>query len=699
MSLVPFLGSCRHSRPGMEAEERVVVPGFRAVAGRHLAVVLVGTRCKAAVHEAGLQGGEMTGRLAAIAVGLCLAGDAAGRTWHVARGGNDAWSGQSPGAAGSDGPLATLAAAVDAARKEPAGCEREVIIAEGEYHLGDPVTLDARDSGLLIRGQPGARVVLSGGKRITGWQPDGDGMHAAALPEVKEGKWDFRALVVNGRLCPRARLPEAGAFTHLSEFDVSWMSTTGGGWQRKPTREELTTLHYRPGDIGPWFDPANAEVTVYHMWDESMVGVSAIDRQRQLITFSSPAGHPPGAFGVRDFVVWNLRQGMTRPGQWYLDRAAGKVVYRPLPGEDMNEAIALAPTMASIIRIRGAENVTIQGMTLTVTGTPLVAGGFGAGRFDGAVDLADARDCKLVGLEVCNVAGQAVKASGPGLEVRGCHIHDTGACGVSFSSDNARIADNHIHHVGRIYPSAIGLQCGGSGLRVSHNAVHHTSYSAVTGGGRDNLFEYNLVHHAMQELHDGAGIYIFGGRGVVIRHNFIRDIIDAGRYGASAYYLDETCEGCTVERNLSVNVAWPSHNHMAMGNAIRNNVFVAEGDALLSWPRSSGYVFERNIVRAGGSITFTNPAGITTFRDNVLHSGTGKVLARKMNLYSPEDSVEVAPENGNLLADPQLTEYRAGRVRLAPDSPAARLGIEMIDVSSAGPRPRDGSTPMTPRPR
>ncbi|HRT50976.1 MAG TPA: right-handed parallel beta-helix repeat-containing protein [Anaerohalosphaeraceae bacterium] len=628
-------------------------------------------------------------RLIAVIISLCAASSAVGRTWYVAPDGNDTWSGQSAQAEGTDGPLATLAAAVDASRKAPAGEPRQIIIAGGRYHLGAPVTLDGRDNGLVIRGQQDAQVVLLGGKPITGWKPDGDGMVAAALPEVIDGKWDFRALVVNGRLCPRARLPEEGTFTHLSEFNVPWMSSTGGGWQRKPTQEELTTLRYRPEDIGAWFDVRNAEITVYHMWDESMVGVASIDRQRHIITFSSPTGHPAGAFGVKKYVLWNLRQGMTRPGQWYLDRTAGKVVYRPLPGEDMNAATVLAPTMDSIIRIRGAENVTIQGMTLSIAGTPLVAGGFGAGRFDGAIDLSGAKNCKLIDLEICNVAGQGIKAHGPGLEVRNCHIHDTGACGLKFASDNARIVDNHIHHIGRIYPSAIGLQSGGNGFHVVHNAVHDTPYSAITGGGRDNLYEYNLMYHAMQELHDGAGIYIFGGKGVVILNNFIRDIIDTGGYGASAYYLDETCEGCIVERNLSVNIARPSHNHMAKGNIIRNNVFVVDGDATLTWPRSSDYTFEKNIVQATGSITFTNFAGITTFRDNVLYSGTGDVSGLKLVEYTSQEWFRIKTEDRNIFLDPQITEYRTGRVRLAPDSPAIKLGIEIIDVSTAGPRTRD----------
>ena len=39
------------------------------------------------------------------------------------------------------------------------------------------------------------------------------------------------------------------------------------------------------------------------------------------LTFANPAGHPPGAFGIKKYVIWNIREGMSEPGQWFLDRA------------------------------------------------------------------------------------------------------------------------------------------------------------------------------------------------------------------------------------------------------------------------------------------------------------------------------------------------------------------------------------------
>ena len=610
--------------------------------------------------------------------------------YYIAVNGDDSWSGRLPraNAKKTDGPFATLEAACRAARKLGTK-QKKIIIQQGQYFFDEPLVLTDGDAGLSIESVPGAKVFIYGGRKVIGWKKDGEQFYSAELPGVKSGSWDFRALVVNGRFCPRARLPEKGFYEHLSNFNVPWMSTTGGGWKRKPTKEELTTLKYRPEDVGPWLDINNAEVTVYHMWDESMVGISVMDTVSQTLTFANPSGHPPGAFGVKKYVVRNVREGLTRPGQWYLDRSAGKVVYWPLSGEDMTKAEVFAPTIESIIRIEGtrgkpASDITIRGITLSVTTTPLEAGGFGAGKFEGAITITSAQNCRLLELEILNVGGQGIKASGDNIRIERCDVHHTGACGIRCRGTGCIVNDNHIHDVGLTYPSAIAMQGGGRDCEISHNEIHETPYTAVNCGGQNNRIEHNLIYHAMQELHDGAGIYCFAGNGLVLRGNFIRDIVDTGGYGASAYYLDERSENCLVEGNLSVGIARPSHNHMAKRNTIRNNVFISDGDARLTFPKSSGYTVEKNIVYARGKIVLENLDAITTLQNNVLFSKAGIVQARKLNNYSQSGTYQLKADSGNLLDDPLVLEFKAGIVKFAPDSLAVKLGIKPIDVSHAG---------------
>ena len=40
-----------------------------------------------------------------------------------------------------------------------------------------------------------------------------------------------------------------------------------------------------------------------------------------------------------------------------------------------------------------------------------------------------------------------------------------------------------------------------------------------------------------------------------------------------------------VEGNVALRVNWPSQNHMATNNIIRDNLFVVEGDAKIAFAR------------------------------------------------------------------------------------------------------------------
>lgn len=555
---------------------------------------------------------------------FALVGAATAGEFYVASDGKDG----NPGT--KEQPLATLEAARDAARKAGAVPHR-IIVMPGDYFLARTLVLDARDRGLTVEVGDGGRATLYGGRPVTGWRRDGEKLWSADLPGVKDGAWDFRALVVNGRMPGRARLPESGTFTHKSAFDVRWLSSVAGGWERPPTPEESTTMLYDPRDIPATLEVKNAEVRVYHMWDESLVGVVTNDTSRHALIFSTPSKSPPGAFGVKKYVIWNTREGMTKPGQWYLDRAVGKVVYWPLPGEDMTRSKVVAPTLERVIGIVGtskapAEGITIRGLAVEATTTPLKPGGFGAYAFDGAVAMEWARRCALENMEICNVGGQGIMARQlDDCRIADSHIHHTGACAIKADGKGSVIARNHIHHAGVYHPSAIALSTTHpqrpekeQGFHVYRNEVHDTPYSGIVGSGGDHVIEENLIYRVMREMHDGGAIY-GGMRNSILRGNVVRDVVKMGEgYGVSSYYLDEGARGCIVERNVSIGVERPTHNHIARDLIIRDNVFIAETNMTLSFQRSAGCTFERNTLFVPGKITIGQPGAIKRWANNVV---------------------------------------------------------------------------------
>ena len=137
--------------------------------------------------------------------------------FFVSPDGSDTWSGALPAAnaARTDGPFATLHRARDAVR---ALCARgldkpvRVIVGKGAYYLPSTLLLGPEDSGtercrITYEARQGEKVVLSGGRPITGWQTEDGKLYYADLPQARGGKWPFRQLFVDGRREMQARYP------------------------------------------------------------------------------------------------------------------------------------------------------------------------------------------------------------------------------------------------------------------------------------------------------------------------------------------------------------------------------------------------------------------------------------------------------------------------------------------------------------
>lgn len=556
--------------------------------------------------------------------GLPLALTGHGAVLHVSVDGHD----DSPGTA--ERPLATLTAARDAARQAGPG-PHEIRVHPGDYFLMSPLVLSPEDSGLSVVGEDRGRVRILGGRRLTGWTRDGETFWQVPLPGVKEGSWDFRALLVNGRLAARATWPNStDRLEHLGRWDLPLLPMLAGFWARQPTRDELTVMPYKPGDIPDRLDVANAEVRLYHMWAESLVGVASHDPAKHVLVMSSPAAWPMGACDRRQYVIYNTREGMTEPGQWYLDRTAGRLVYWPLPGENMATAEVIAPLMNRVIALEGSNDrpvagVTLRNLTVQSTSSELRSAGWASASLAGAVELNGTRDCVLDRLTVSHVGGVGVAVmNSSGGALTGCEVCQTGACGVKAQANRMRIEKSHIHHVGVYYPGAAGVLLGGDGIQFVRNEIHDSPYSGVIGGGgKDCLIEENLVYRAMLVMHDGAAIY--GNlRQSVIRGNVVRDIRPNGKgFGASGYYLDEGSHDCIVERNVCVNVATPTHNHITRGTVLRDNVFISDEDMKVSFQRSEGITFSGNTLHVGGRLQFVCRNAATTWESNRIFRADG----------------------------------------------------------------------------
>ena len=271
----------------------------------------------------------------ALAITLAAAMASAGE-FYVSPSGDDAGSGT------KDQPFATVARGVEAARAQ--GGPRKIVIRPGTYYLSHPLELAARDSGLTIEGEEDG-VVIGGGQIVTGWREHGGGIWKAASPVE-----DTRQLYVGGRRAIRARGPVPAG-----------LELVGNQGYR-----------VRDSQVLPWRNVADIEFCYLVVWSHSRCKIASIqpdpaDKSFAVIRMQQPtfemARTKEGVRVALPDYVENAFDLLDEAGEWYLDRSAKTIYYKPRPGEDLNHVQVVAPALETLIEIRGSVEQPVQQVT------------------------------------------------------------------------------------------------------------------------------------------------------------------------------------------------------------------------------------------------------------------------------------------------------------------------------------------------
>ena len=88
------------------------------------------------------------------------------------------------------------------------------------------------------------------------------------------------------------------------------------------------------------------------------MAVRALDEEPRTVRFVSPSrmrlleGYGEGSPRAR-YYVENARELLDAPGEWYLDRKAGRLFYLPRPGESITKFRSIAPVLSHLLRLEG----------------------------------------------------------------------------------------------------------------------------------------------------------------------------------------------------------------------------------------------------------------------------------------------------------------------------------------------------------
>jgi len=345
-------------------------------------------------------------------------------------------------------PFSSLAAAQKKAR-EYAGSESVTVhVANGTYYLPNTLLFTSEDSGtkkypVLYKAQHEGEAILSGGAELAlKWTPYKNGIFKATTPAGLV----IDQLFINGENQRMARYPNYDPAKKAEPYQgyasdafsnsraKNWADPTGGyihamhnmrwgGYHYRITgKKENGELHYEGG----W---QNNRKTKMH-WAFRMVE--------------------------------NIFEELDVEGEWYHSTGShtngqekeNTLYYKPKEGVDLNTAKVEVVRLKHLVEFVGSvdepvSHITLQGFvvrhaarTFMDTKEPLLRSDWAIYR-GGAIMLTGTEHIQILDTEFDQVGGNAIFVNNYNRNtlIKGCHIHDTGASGVSFVGDPKAVRD------------------------------------------------------------------------------------------------------------------------------------------------------------------------------------------------------------------------------------------------------------------
>ena len=319
-----------------------------------------------------------------------------------------------------------------------------------------------------------------------------------------------------------------------------------------------------------WRDPSTAWAFGYFYWDwaDSSTPIRINTANRAIMPkYVSNYGCRAGAL----YYLYNVPEELDAPGEYWLDRETGLLYLYPA---DENALIEVSLSTRPLIEAKDADNVTIEGFTLTCT------------RADGIT--LSGNNCVLRNLLVKNVSENGIRVTGTGNTVENCEVTHTGRGGIILTGGDRitltpganRALNNHIHDFSEVYQTyQAGISLQGVGNTAAHNEISHSPHMAIGYGGNEHLIEYNFIHDVVTHSSDAGAIYSgydWCGHGTVIRYNLLKNIGGDG-FTPDGIYWDDGLSGQTAYGNILIDVR--KYAFLVGGGrdcVVRDNIIIGE---------------------------------------------------------------------------------------------------------------------------
>jgi uncharacterized protein (TIGR03437 family) len=327
-------------------------------------------------------------------------------TFYVSPTGNDYWSGTLPAPnSNTDVPFASFdhARAIGQSISKTGLTQISVQFRAGTYYLPSTEMFSSSDSGsatmqIVYQGYPGdASPVFSGGVRLQNWTNTSGNVWKTTLPASTQY---FENLFYNG--VRRLRPQLGGALgTYYRFANTVYLNApappaaapnancpvyiAGSGWEcfdrfqyAQGDPISSTWKNLAPSTGNPCGQPdgnqaiaGDIEVLDFEQFSNSKLRISCIDTVHQIVYMTGRTGYSQANPGVSGFIagnryiVENLQDALTQPGQWFLDHSTTPrtLTYLANPGENPNTDTVIAPQLSQVLVAYNLQYVTFKGLT------------------------------------------------------------------------------------------------------------------------------------------------------------------------------------------------------------------------------------------------------------------------------------------------------------------------------------------------
>lgn len=564
---------------------------------------------------------------------FCLNTFAESLVFYIAPGGSDT----NPGTL--DLPFATLKKAKDVILKSKTNNTKFIIyFREGTYHFDNSVVFDENNyQSILIENYKDEKVVFTGGAKLpsTAFRKVTDKNIVNRLRPEARGKvlefdlkenhvlydssltrkgfaHDIQAssciLFFNKEYLELARWPNEGKLPIGEVIDMG----TKPRWEKDvPPRGAIFRYDY---DRAKNWGKAN-DIWLYGVfsngYSDDNIQVEYFDTQKKLLKTVQP--HIYGVYSTADssnwdvatsrhlrgYYVYNLLEELDVPGEYYIDREAGKLYLWP-PSPIENAEVELSQTTSPFLVFYNTSDITVSGISFECAR--------GMGIFmdyvsNITIDNCAFRNLGLLAVSIgekyhsVNLSAKKTDTSNTIINsnnrIANCTILNTGAGALHVEGGDRillkaanNIIDNcDISNYCRVNNGGVSaITVEGVGNTVSHCYIHDAPNMAVFFRGNNHLLEYNHFERVCTESSDAGAVYAGrnpSAQGTVIRYNFFDSIIQHENM-VCAVYLDDGTSGYKIYSNVfyrcgnsgSFEGFGAFHINSGLENYMTNNVFV-----------------------------------------------------------------------------------------------------------------------------